>query len=514
MASVLTLPGVESRSEAESRKRPRTRFRVRLPLFVLGCSALALCLLGYHPAAEDGGIYAAATALRLHPELFPANRSFAVAQSGRSLFVPLLAEWARLLHLSLDWVLLTTFALAVIAAVAAASGLARQMFADWEAQRGGVLLFAVALGVPVAGTSLYLVDPYLTARSLSTPLLLLALTMLLQRRPWWCALCVAGAGAVHPIMALCALPLFATYVAATSRRAVAAVAGCLLVTALCMAALRVVGPAELPAARAASLTRLYWFPGQWAWFEWLGALVPPLLLLLIRQRCRARLSVEGRALLLATASTALAITAASCCLVHADSRSLLLARLQPLRMLHLTYCIFLPALGGVLVLEARPRRRALPNATVVLAGIGLFLMQRGLYAHSGHAELPGTTSRNGYAQAFLWVRDHTPPDALFALDADYTRAPGEDAQLFRAVALRSALPDAAKDGGVASVVPTLAAGWLRASEAQRGLANMLDSERVQRVRSLHATWLVLPAGSRTAFDCPYRNAAAQVCRLP
>ena len=291
-------------------------------------------------------------------------------------------------------------------------------------------------------------------------------------------------------------------------------AGCLAVTVLCMAALCAAGPRELAAARAASLTRMYWFPGQWAWFEWLGALAPPVLLLLVRQRYRARLSVEGRPLLLAAAATALVMVAASCCLIHMGGRSLLLARLQPLRMLHLLYCIFLPVLGGVLVVETRSRGRGLPYVAPLLAGMALLLMQRGLYAHSAHMELPGSAPRNGYMQAFEWVREHTPMDALFALDADYTRAPGEDAQVFRALALRSALPDAAKDGGVASVVPELAAEWLQASEAQHGLATLPDAKRVRRLRPLGAQWIVLPAESATAFECPYRNATAQVCHLP
>lgn len=509
MASALTVPKLNRHTGAQ----PGTRSHARSCAFVLLCTVLALAVLGYHPAAEDGGIYAAATALRLHPELFPVERAFAVAQSDRSLFVPLLAAWARLLRLPLEWVLLLTFAVAVAATVAACWLLVRQLFVERRAQRGGVLLAAVALGLPVAGTSLYLADPYLTARSLSTPLLVLALALLLQRRPRWCALCVAVAAAVHPIMALCALPLFAVVWATGWRRPVAAVACCLALTVLCMAALRVAGPAELPAARAASLTRLYWFPGAWAWFEWLGAFAPPLLLLLARQRYRASLSMEGRRLLLATAVTTLVMVAASCCLIHTGSRSLLLARLQPLRMLHLLYCIFLPVLGGALVLEARLRRPLLLPATV-LAATGLLLMQRGLYAHSAHLELPGSAPRNGYMQAFLWIRDHTPQNALFALDADYTRAPGEDAQVFRALALRSALPDAAKDGGVASVVPALAGTWLRGSEAQRGLATLPDAERVRRLRPLGAIWIVLPSVSQTAFACPFRNEKAQVCRLP
>ena len=72
-------------------------------------------------------------------------------------------------------------------------------------------------------------------------------------------------------------------------------------------------------------------------------------------------------------------------------------------------------------------------------------------------------------QAFLWIRGNTPKDALFALDADYINAPGEDAQSFRAIAERSALPDYSKDGGEASIAPDLTAAWSIGQAAQRGL---------------------------------------------
>ena len=42
-----------------------------------------------------------------------------------------------------------------------------------------------------------------------------------------------------------------------------------------------------------------------------------------------------------------------------------------------------------------------------------------------------------------------------ALDAQYITKPGEDAQGFRAIAERSALPDYSKDGGVVTNKPEL-----------------------------------------------------------
>jgi hypothetical protein len=119
----------------------------------------------------------------------------------------------------------------------------------------------------------------------------------------------------------------------------------------------------------------------------------------------------------------------------------------------------------------------------------------------------------------VWVRGNTPQDALFALDADYINAAGEDAQCFRAIAERSALPDYSKDGGEASIAPELAGGWAMGQAAQQGLsrssrnATEADAARIAALRPLGVSWVVMAADAATSFDCPYRNAAVRVCRL-
>jgi hypothetical protein len=124
--------------------------------------------------------------------------------------------------------------------------------------------------------------------------------------------------------------------------------------------------------------------------------------------------------------------------------------------------------------------------------------------------------RNPWAQAFLWVRDNTPKDALFALDADYINAPGEDAQCFRAIARRSALADYSKDGGEASIAPVLTADWVRDQAAQQALSSpsTTDAQRLAALRPLGVTWLVLQPSAATSLDCPYANSAVKLCRLP
>jgi hypothetical protein len=63
-------------------------------------------------------------------------------------------------------------------------------------------MLASLLNLPVAGTALTVADSYLTARSLSTPLVLMAVTCLLGKRT--CAACfwLLGAFLIHPQMAI------------------------------------------------------------------------------------------------------------------------------------------------------------------------------------------------------------------------------------------------------------------------------------------------------------------------
>jgi hypothetical protein len=488
-----------------------TRAEASQAAFLGACSAIAFLLLGYHPYSEDGGIYSAAAALRLNPSLFPHERDFAIGQTGRSLFVPIVTSVAQRLHTPLATTLLLLHIAAIVATITAASWLVRALFRSTTTQRWSVLTLAAALGLPIAGTSLYLCDPYLTARSFSTPLLLLVTGAMLRRQYRTASICLALACAIHPLMGACATVLFLLiWARQTSRPVLAPFLACIAVLAA-MAAIHFFSPAETSAARAAALTRGYWFLARWQWYELLGLIAPPLLLLWLARRPHGRPSNTNlRDVALATACATLTVTIGALLFIHPQNTSFLLARLQPLRLLHPVYAIFILLLAGRLA-ESRWRRLAwLPAAA---AAIGLITLQLQTYPGSGYLELPGRPAVNLWTQAFQWAGDNTPVDAVFALDAHYTTAPGEDAQLFRAIALRTQLPDAAKDGGISSVMTSLATRWQLASQAQTGLDRATDADRLTRLRQLGATWIVLPAKAATTFHCPYRNEAAKVCRL-
>jgi hypothetical protein len=156
-------------------------------------------------------------------------------------------------------------------------------------------------------------------------------------------------------------------------------------------------------------------------------------------------------------------------------------------------------------------RRVELGAMAALAA-AMFFVQTAAFAHSDHLELPGAKPRNGYAQAFLWIRGNTPSTAVFAADPMLVFAPGEDEQNLRATAQRSVLADY-KDEGLALIFPGDAANWYEQFNAQREIASMSDEQRVARFTPLGASWMVLPASAQTDMPCPYRNSVLLVCRL-
>ena len=491
--------------------------------WLLVLTVMAFLVLGYHPFAEDGGIYAAAIAHRLQPSLFPWDAEWVEGHTRLSLFVPATAWLLRWLHLPLAWGLLLLQGAGLFATLLAVLLLARASFLSEKTARWATLLFAVSAGLPVAGTALYLVDPYATARTVSTPLLLGAAACMLRRRWLGVALCWVAACAVHPLMAVWgSLPLvllLASCSGASLRQQRVWWMWIGSTVLLLLGALCWWSPPASPLMRSLALTRGYWFLSAWHWYEVVGAVAPVTLLAagaaLWWKRCRW--TDGGRALAHVAWTSALIGVTAALLFAHADGRNFAVARLQPLRTLHLAYVVMLVLVGGSVyeLLQRMPARwRAGVMCGVALAtGTAMLLSQRALYRSSGVFEWPWSTSRNGWVQAFTWIEHHTSVNDRVALDARYTELAGEDAQGFRAIALRSTLPDAAKDAGIAAVVPALQNSWGEGMRAQLRLNSATDEERIARLKPFGVTWLVLPASSITKMQCPFANAVARVCKL-
>jgi hypothetical protein len=62
------------------------------------------------------------------------------------------------------------------------------------------MVVTAVLTMPATNTALLLMDPYLTARSLSTPLTLFTLGFLLERKYAWASVAMMLTAAIHPQM--------------------------------------------------------------------------------------------------------------------------------------------------------------------------------------------------------------------------------------------------------------------------------------------------------------------------
>ena len=489
-------------------------------------ASFAMAVHGYHPYAEDGGVYIAGIRKLLDPSLYPAYTEFVTEHLRFSIFAPGVARLVRASHLRLEYVLMGLYFTCIWATLYAGLMLAQRVTADLRARLGAVALLACWLTLPVAGTSLMLFDPYVTARSLTTPLILMALAWALEA----CALredaglvrasllrsgaALLVAGFLHPLMAgygvaAVALLLFTGSTSARVRRY--GPAGLALLTLSVAAFLQAKAPAESADYVRVALTRDYWFPFAWHWYEQVG-LVAPLLLLWwgAQAGTRAWRLLARAALLLGLLGMLVAAVFA-----HPGFATHMVARMQPLRSFQVVYAVMILLLGaqmGQRLLKAEPLRWAL--ALVALAG-PMFWAERETFPHSAHLELPWQAPANSWVQAFQWARQHTPSDAVFALNPHYVmEGANEDAQCFRAVSERSALPDYSKDGGETAITPDLTAAWVEGQAAQEDLERESDAERQRKLEAVGASWMVLERGSATGFACPYRNDAVKVCRLP
>lgn len=493
-------------------------------IFALLTTATVL-IHGYHPYAEDAGIYVAGIELGLNSQLFPYGRDFVTAHTSWSIFAPFLAATARATRLPLPYVLFGVQVASTWMLLFSCWQIARRCFRRPSESWASVLLVACCLTLPVAGTSLFMMDPYVTGRSFSTPCILLAISGCLERR-WAQTLIPLGIAALfHPLMAIYAGGFLLMLMAAQRSRWIWAAVLCFIGVAA-GAALQISqrGVEETPAYIAAALTRTYFYLSEWQWYEIVGILAPPAMMVAyavwrnrrpmpphVRSRvalCWAMVLFGGTAILV------------SLLFSHPLSHSHLVARLQPLRAFHIIYLVFFLLLGGLMgqywLNKFVWRWFALFGAVAAI----MFLAQRAIYPASPHIEAPwtrdgnGSRSSNPWTEAFLWVRANTPVDAVFALDANYITGPGEDAQGFRAEAERSSLADYSKDGGASAIFPQLAPAWMAQHTADNRLSSATDQQRVERLAPFGVTWIILRKSAQTGFDCPYANAEIRACRLP
>jgi hypothetical protein len=254
--------------------------------------------------------------------------------------------------------------------------------------------------------------------------------------------------------------------------------------------------------------RTFLFLARWHGYEELGLILPLLLLALPLARF-APATRKGALCLACLLTGATSILIAGFFVPSAGPYPLV--PFQVLRSFQLIYALGVILCGGLLArLASRSRMSALLLLALLFAG--MFAVQRLAWSGSNHVEWPGSQPVNPYEQAFLWIRDHTPRDAVFAFNPQLVYLPEEDEQGFRAIAERDHLADD-KDAGIVAVIPSLADRWARQRNAELNVDRMTDAERIAHLVPLGTTWLLLPPSTATELPCPYSNAVVEVCRL-
>ena len=481
-------------------------------IWIVLLTALSLAVMGYHPGAEDDGVYLTAVKADLQPPLYPHDSAFFRLQLQATVFDRLIAGFIKVTGTPLAWAELLWQFLSLFGILWAAHSIARHLFPAPRAQWAGVALVAAMFTLPVAGTALTLADQYLHPRNLATAIILAAVARILGRKTAQAAVLLVMALLVHPIMAAFGIS-FCFFLSLAQMNSISLwlrSPGRSLAAAL---PLGWIFQPPSPTWHRALQTRRYYFLYQWTWYEWLGAIAPLVLFWLLTRiaQKRGHLGLAQFALAVLLYGVFQQIVAV---IMLASPALVRLTPLQPMRFLHLVY-LFMVLIAGCLigrdVLKASIWRWVL--FFVAVTG-GMFISQRILFSASEHLELPGRSSANPWLQAFAWIRQNTPVDAYFALDPNYLAAPGEDYHGFRALAERSQLADALKDTAVVTQVPELGPAWASQVDAQAGWSHfqLADFDRLRREFGI--SWVVVTYPQPPGLECRWHNMSLAVCKLP
>ena len=480
-------------------------------VFIILITILALSVHGFHYGIEDEAVYLPAIKKYLDPSLYPFDSIFFVPQNNLTLLPVLVGSLARVTFLPVHWAVFIAHLLSLFLVLAACWRLSRKCFDDPRAQWAAVMMVAALLTLPVAGTALYIMDQHLHPRSLATAAILWSLSDLLERR-----YLRAGAGfivafLIHPIMGALGVA-FAAFLLWPSVKQL--LAFCLIPPLLLILPFDMKAPSAAWHEAASVCGQFYLL--RWQWYEWLGIFAPLALLiwfgylgrrhgLKVLQRISWRLAVFG--LFFFILSAVLTIPA----------RFERAAPLEPMRAFHLVYLTLFIFAGGFLgqwVLRDRPARWLILFAPLCVL---MFLVQRQLFSASPHIELPGTTRKNEWLEAFEWIQQSTPRDAMFALDPLYLESPGLDYHGFRALAERSMLADRIKDRAVTNPLPVMAETWLEQVKAREGWKNFRPEDFRRLKKDFGVNWIVVEnrgaANPAAGLDCPHRNETVSVCKI-
>jgi hypothetical protein len=429
-----------------------------------------------------------------------------------TLFPNLVAFSLRVTHLPFEIGLFAWHVASIFLMLLACWQLSGLLFESARARWASVCLIAALLTTPVAGTALYIVDQYLNPRNLAAFAAVFAVARILEKKYLRALVWIAFAACVHPLMWVFPFSFGALWlvIEQIERRTGWRIEG--VSTLGCFLFMSIPLASASPAYHESARMHAYFYVQDWRWYEWVGIFAPLAVLWWFARLARARSKI-----LLARACLAFALYGAIYFLVAlavdlpASFESL--ARIQPMRSLHLLYMFLFVCIGGFFgeyVLKDRAWRWL---TLFVPLSIGMFVAQRSLFPASAHLEWPGHAPKNPWAQAFVWIRENTPTDAVFAIDPEYMRLPGEDAIGFRCLAERSRLADTVKDGGAVSMFPPLADEWWEQVRVQSPWKHFQSGDFARLREKYGVSWVVLQQPGVDGLTCPYQNATVRVCRV-
>jgi hypothetical protein len=493
-------------------KIPSDEHKTRDYFWLLLLTVASLLVEGYHPFAEDAEIYLPGVEKILHPGLFPVGQEFFLSHASLTLFPNLVAFSLRVTHLPMEAGLFIWQFASIFLLLLACWELSGLFFSSARARWGGVCLIAGLLSIPVAGTALYMMDQYLNPRNLVAFAGVFMLARTLEKKYVRALLWLVFAVCMHPLMWVFPFSFCLLFVVMDrlenywKRMNPAGLAG-LMWLAIPLA------PVASPAYHEAAKRHGYHYIQNWAWYELLGIVAPLVLFWWFGRVARHKqwhmIERVSRAFIFYGL-----IYLMGAVVVDLPARFEALARLQPLRCLHFLYIVMFVMIGGFLgeyVLRDRVWRWLvlfLPLAA------GMFVAQRSLFPASAHVEWPGLAPRNPWAQAFVWIRQNTPTDALFALDPYFMKIDGEDEVGFRCLAERSRLADGVKDNGVVSMFPPLAEAWWAQVLDQSPWKNFRREDFLRLKNKYGVEWVVVQTAGSAGLDCAYQNDTVRVCHIP
>ena len=485
--------------------------------FLLLLTAAALLIHGYHPYAEDAEIYLPGVERSLNPQLFPVGREFFQSHARMTLFPNLVAWSLQVSHLHFELGLFVWHVASIFLLLLACRQLSGILFSTPRARWGAVSLIAALLTIPVAGTALYIMDQYLNPRNLAAFAGVFAVTRMLEKKYTRAALWLIFAACMHPLMfvfpfSFCVLWFVLDKLAGRPRSAITQASK--VPAFACLALLWIpLAPRASRAYQEAARAHAYHYIQHWQWYEWLGIVAPLVLLWYFGRIAQAR-----QWLVLGRACRAFVIYGvvyfAASLAIDLPARFESFARLQPLRSLLLLYVFLFLCVGGFLGEYVLKDRWWSWVALFLPLSLGMFIAQRSLFPASDQVEWPGHVPKNPWAQSFIWIRQNTAVDSVFALDPRYMHIAGEDEIGFRCLTQRSRLPDAVKDNGVVSMFPLLAETWWDQVQAESPWKAFQAADFERLKQKYGVTWVVLQQPGITGVNCEYQNAAVRVCSVP